>query len=150
MPSTSPVTSAGLWTSTPGQVKVLPLTGLDPVVGSGPSGFAIAVQGTSGPLFTTYSASGAVQCGPVSMGDSSFKPAGIVATPKGYLVVSSGVVRGQEVHSDCSLGPIFAIDAGPKDDMVRVAAGAAGYGVVWQDGAAKVPKRRLFGANFCD
>jgi hypothetical protein len=54
------------------------------------------------------------------------------------------------VHTDCTLGPLFTIDAGPNDGTVRLAAGAAGYGVVWQDTSANVPKRRLFGPNFCD
>ena len=142
---------AQLFTSSLAPVKQLPLSGQFPIVGSGPNGFAIAVRGNSGPQLTAFDPSGAVQCGPVSIGDSSFEPHNIVPTPKGYLVVSgSGSIRAQEVSADCTLGPLFTIDPGPSVDTVRVAAGAAGYGVVWYDGVAGVPKRRLFGPSFCD
>jgi hypothetical protein len=146
----SGASSTGLWTSALVSAKPLTLSGNNPVVGSGPSGFAIALQSSSGPQFSSFTVSGASLCSAVNIADSTFKPAGIVATPKGYLIVSSGSIRAQEVHTDCTLGPLFTIDAGPSDGTVRVAAGAAGYGVVWQDTSAGVPKRRFFGPNFCD
>jgi hypothetical protein len=152
--SSNPVPVAGLWSSALVEAKPLTISGNYPLVGSGPNGFGIAVQGTAGPQFYAFAASGTVQCGPVNIGDSNFVAGSIVPTPKGYLVVSPGqfasttVLRAQEVHADCTLGPIFTIDPGPAYN-VHAAAGAAGYGVVWVD-ATGLPKRRLFGANFCD
>jgi hypothetical protein len=139
---------AGFWTSALVEAKPLSVSGLYPIVGSGPNGIGIAVQGTTGPLFYEFATSGTTQCGPVNIGDSNFKPASVVPTPKGYLVVSSGTLRAQEVHADCTLGPIFTIDPGPAGN-IHAAAGAAGYGVVWVD-TTGAPKRHLFGANFCD
>jgi Putative metal-binding motif len=141
--------NAGLtYTGTPS----ITLTGSHPVVGSGSNGYAIAVSpsGTGSPQFYAYGATGLPVCGPVSIGDASFVPAAVVATPTGYLVASSGVVRVQEVRANCTLGALFTVDAGPGATNVGIAGSASGYGVVWQDPTTGAPKRHLFGPRFCN
>jgi hypothetical protein len=53
------------------------------------------------------------------------------------------------MRANCTPGVSFTVDAGPAG-KVGIAAGNKGYGVVWQDTSARVPKRRFFGPNFCD
>jgi hypothetical protein len=88
-------------------------------------------------------------CGPVNIADTSFVPTAIVATQSGYLVVSSGILRVQEILANCGLGQLFTVDPGPAAN-VTIAGSAAGYGIVWQDTNAAAPKRHLFGPNFCN
>ncbi len=128
------------------------VTGQTPVVGSGADGFAVAVTPAlagNAPAFYAFSATGAPICGPVTLADDHFVPAGIVATKTGYLVVSSGAVRVQEVLANCRMGALFTVDAGPARN-VSIAGSAAGYGVVWQDTLANVPNRHVFGPKFCN
>jgi hypothetical protein len=143
--------ASGIYNAALSSIKSLAF-GQFPRVGSGPNGFGFAVAGVSAndaPTFTAYSSTGTTQCGPVPFADKNFAPAGVVATPKGYLVVSSGTIRAQEVFADCSLGALFTLDAGPAT-AVSIAGSAAGYAVVWQDSAAKLPKLRLIGPKYCD
>jgi len=145
-----PVGAAALWSSTFATSKSLP-TAWDPKLASGSAGFAMvghpSASSTAWQL-SAFKADGSSQCGPVTL-PAGFVPASLVATPSGYLVLSSGVVKAQEVLANCSLGVTFSIDAGPATD-VNVAAGSAGYGVVWQDTTSATPKRRLFGPHYCD
>ncbi len=76
--------------------------------------------------------------------------AAITSTPNGDLILSDNIVRGLEVRSDCSLGSISSIDAGPKDSLIVAAIGSASYGVAWYDGSTNVPRRQLFGSRFCN
>jgi hypothetical protein len=127
----------------------LTLVGSKPVVAGGPNGFAVAVARAGSAALYTYAPTGTAVCGPVNIGDATFVPAAIVPTATGYLVVSSGVVRVQEVLAGCKLGQLFTVDAGPATN-VSIAGSAAGYGIVWQDTTAAEPKRHLFGPNFCN
>jgi hypothetical protein len=124
------------------------LTGKQPVVGSGPNGYAVAVAGAAFPSFYNFGPTGTLLCSS-GFADANFAPAAIVSTPTGYLVVSSGALRAIEVSADCKQGEFFAIDPGPAAN-VSIAGSAAGYAVVWQDTTAGVPKRHLFGPNFCN
>jgi hypothetical protein len=128
------------------------LMGGVPVVAAGSNGFASAIAGTLAtdqPRFYSFDAGGGALCSSVKFADKSFIPASMIATSRGYLVVSSGAVRVQEVFTDCTLGALFTVDLGPATN-VGIAGSAAGYGVVWQDTASADPKLRLFGPNFCD
>jgi hypothetical protein len=104
---------------------------------------------TNPPQFFAFGPSGAALCGPVNFADKNFVPAAVVATDKGYLVVSSGVLRAQEVLANCTLGALFTIDPGPTTD-VYLAGSATGYAVAWEDSNQSAAKRRLFGPHFCD
>jgi hypothetical protein len=120
-------------------------------MGSGPNGFAIAVRKGAGnqPEFYNYDDGGNASCGPVKFGDTTFTPSDIAGTADGYLVVSSGTtVRAQLIKPDCSLGPLFTVDAAAGSGT-RVSGGSAGYGVVWEAASSKV-KRRFFGPKFCN
>ncbi|HTA91022.1 MAG TPA: putative metal-binding motif-containing protein [Polyangiaceae bacterium] len=130
----------------------LNIAGLRPAIGSGPSGFAVAVTPTMAanpPQFYAFGPTGAAACGPVTFADKDFVPAAIVGTAKGYLVASSGSVRVQEILANCVIGSLFTVDAGPATN-VSIAGSATGYGLVWQDTTANVPKRRVFGPLFCN
>lgn len=144
--------AASVWNSSLSSKVPLKIAGAKAVTASGPNGFAIALTpATAGnlPQFYAFGPTGTALCGPVNLVDKDFAPDALVATDKGYLVVSSGVLRAQEVLSNCTLGALFTIDPGPVTD-VHIAGGASGYGVIWQDVNQSVPKRRLFGPHFCD
>ena len=129
----------------------VPITGKVPVVGSGANGFAIATSMASGaPQFYSFAANGTKQCGPVNLADKNFVPAAIVATAKGYLVVSAGTVRVQEVLANCAMGQLFTVDKGTAATDVAIAGSSTGYGVVWQDNTTARPMRRFFGPDFCN
>jgi hypothetical protein len=130
----------------------LPATGLYPSVASSANGIAIADRQdtTTAPSVQLFSPAGVSQCGPVPFADKSFEPTSVVATSKGYLIVSSGPLRVQEVFFDCSLGSSFTIDDVTDASDVHIAGSAAGYGVVWQDNVAHLPKARFFGPHYCD
>ena len=122
-----------------------------PEIASGPNGFALVGRpAPTSPVwqFYSYKPDGTSLCAPLDL-PADFVPASFVATPTGYLLVSSGAVRGQEVLSNCSLGLSFPIDPGPATD-VNIAGGSAGYGVVWQDTTKAIPMRRLIGPHYCD
>ncbi|HVY26076.1 MAG TPA: putative metal-binding motif-containing protein [Polyangiaceae bacterium] len=132
----------------PGDVVV---AGSTPIMGRGPNGFAIAVQKGAGkqPQFYSYDDGGNASCGPVNFGDTSFAPTDAIGTADGYLVVASGTtIRAQLIKPDCTLGPLFTVDAA-AGTYARVSGGTAGYGVVWEATANKV-KRRFFGPKFCN
>jgi hypothetical protein len=140
---------ASIFTSSLGSPASLSVAGNSPIMGAGPSGFAIAVEKASAqPEFYSFDGAGNASCGPVKFGDASFVPSDLVGTANGYLVVSSGsTVRAQQIKADCSLGQLFTVDAAAGDDT-RVSGGASGYGVVWY--ASGKVKRRFFGPKFCD
>jgi Putative metal-binding motif len=149
-----------LYSSTFGSPKSLSAPGRGAIVGASASGFAVAARAVSDsdpPNFYSFNASGAAVCGPVPFTDKAFAPVDLVATPKGYLVLSSGYgnlvaatqLKIQEVFSDCTLGALFTVDSGLADGA-QIAAGSAGYGVTWYDTTAKVPKARFFGPHYCD
>ncbi len=128
------------------------IKGTYPVLASGVGEFAVATRGgndSDRPLFHAVDLHGVLRCNAIPFADGSFIPSGIVATSGGYLIVSSGPIRVQEVFDDCSLGALFAVDSGPADH-VHISGSAAGYGVVWQDTATNTPKLRLFGPHYCD
>ncbi|MET0794275.1 MAG: putative metal-binding motif-containing protein [Polyangiaceae bacterium] len=127
----------------------LAVTGDAPVLASGRKGFLIATRAADGPRVWLFAPSGGSACGPVAFADESFIPESAVATSSGYLIVSSGKVRVQEVRNDCALGALFTLDAGPAS-LVSISGGAEGYGVVWDDTALNIAKRRFFGPNYCD
>jgi Putative metal-binding motif len=118
--------------------------------GPGPDGIAIVSIPTGGSTYqvTIVNTKNVHRCGPVEL-PANFVAADVVATPTGYLVISSGAVQAQVVNADCTLGLAFSIDSGPATD-VHVAGSEAGYGIVWQDTASASPKRRLLGPRFCD
>jgi Putative metal-binding motif len=127
--------------------------GYDSVVASGPNGFAVVNSPTSGDgslRFSAFGTNGAILCGPVSFPETGFYVSGVVATPKGYLVVSLATpLRVQEMLPNCAFGQLFTLDAGGSS-KTAIAGSAAGYGIVWQDSATTVLKRRVIGPNFCD
>lgn len=143
---------ASVYSATLGMPAALVVSGTSPVMGRGPSGFAIAVQKGAGnqPEFYSYDDGGNASCGPVKFADSSFVPTDAVGTADGYVVVGgkSGTIRAQLIKHDCSLGPLFTVDA-TGGNYARISGGAAGYGVVWEAASQKV-KRRFFGPNLCD
>jgi hypothetical protein len=142
---------ASVYSATFGSPGSLVVSGFSPVMGSGPNGFAIAVRKGAGnqPEFYNYDDGGNASCGPVKFGDTTFTPSDIAGTADGYLVVSSGTtVRAQLIKPDCSLGPLFTVDAAAGSGT-RVSGGSAGYGVVWEAASSKV-KRRFFGPKFCN
>ncbi len=144
--------SVAIWDAALSAATPVSVVGQAPVLGSSASGFAVALAPAvtgNPPQFYAFGATGTALCGPVNLADSSFLPAAIVATPEGYLVVSSGALRVQEMLGNCTLGVLFTVDAGPAAS-VGIAAGNNGYGVVWQDMSAGVPKRRFFGPHYCD
>jgi hypothetical protein len=144
--------SLAIWDASLSTSKALSVVGQAPILGAGPSGFAVALAPAvagNAPQFYAFGPSGSPVCGPVDLADKSFIPTAIVASPKGYLVVSSGALRVQEMLANCTPGASFTVDAGPAS-KVGIAAGNKGYGIVWQDTSAGVPKRRFFGPNFCD
>ncbi len=143
---------AAIYSATLSKLTTLNVPGKGPIVGAGHNGFAIAVAGATGadkPQFYVFAANGTATCGPIAFADSTFKPSDIVPTPKGYLVASSGAIRVQEIAADCTIGGLSAI-AQVNASGVKLAAGASGYGMVWQDETGNLPRRRLFGPNFCD
>lgn len=148
----SSAASVAIWDASLSSSTPVSVVGKAPILGSGPSGFAVALAPAvagNAPQFYAFGPSGNALCGPVDLADKSFVPAAIVATPKGYLVVSSGALRVQEMLANCAPGVSFTVDAGPTG-KVGIAVGNKGYGVVWDDASANVPKRRFFGPNFCD
>jgi Putative metal-binding motif len=123
----------------------------DAELASGSKGFAMIGHLTSSSTawqFSNFGLDGTSICGPLTL-PAGFTPADLVATPTGYLVVSSGAVRVQEVLANCTLGVAFPLDPGPATD-VHISGGVAGYGVVWQDTASASPEQRLFGPHYCD
>jgi hypothetical protein len=131
------------------------LAGVEPIVTAGPAGFAVGVSAASSadlPQFYTFTAAGAPLCGPVKFADQMFVPGAMVATGSGYLVVSTGVVRVQELSSDCKPGALFTIDSASGGDNVGIAGSSTGYGVVWQRnaGTTVTPMQRIFGPHYCD
>jgi len=151
--SSSNTAVASAWNSALAAPVSIKIAGQLPALGAGPNGYAIAtpptVAGTP-PQFYAFSTTGAAACGPVNLADKNFTPAAIVGTAKGYLVVSSGVVRVQEVLANCTMGSLFTVDTGGTATKVGIAGSATGYGLVWQDEGAGFPKRRLFGPDFCN
>lgn len=144
-----------IWSATLGSPKSLKLAGVEPIVSAGPSGFAVAVSGATAedlPQFYTFTTLGAPLCGPVKFADTAFVPGAMVATGTGYLVVSTGVVRVQELSPDCTPGSLFTIDSASGSDNVGIAAGSASVGVVWQRnaGITVTPMQRVFGPHYCD
>jgi hypothetical protein len=131
----------------------IPAIGRRPTVGSGPDSFAFAANGTAAdslPLFQILDpAQGTVVCGPVTFADAEFSPEALIGTDRGYLVVSRGHLRAQEIGPDCTPRALFEIDPG-NGSGVRIAHGNAGFTVVWQDTSLGAPKFRQFGENFCD
>jgi Putative metal-binding motif len=150
--SGSSAASVAMWDASLSSSTAISVVGQAPILGSSPNGFAVALAPAvtgKAPQFYAFGPSGSPLCGPVDLADASFVPAAIVATPKGYLVGSSGALRIQEMLANCTPGVAFTVDAGPVSN-VGIAAGNKGYGVVWQDTSAGVPKRRFFGPNFCN
>jgi len=152
--STSSV-SASTWNASLGGAVALTVSGKAPIVGSGPYGFAIAVRPASSanpPQFYAFGPTGTALCGPVNIADKSFVPSAIVGTANGYLVISSGVIRVQEILANCTVGQLFTVDSQGLAAVgsAGIAGSAAGYGVVWQDTVSSTPKSRFFGPNFCD
>jgi Putative metal-binding motif len=143
---------AGIWSSNL-SAHTQVSNGYDSVVASGQNGFAVVNSPTNsdGALrFTAFENNGTVLCGPVSFPDASFYVSGVVATPKGYLVVSlAGDLRVQEILPNCVFGQFFTVGT-ERSRYTAIAGSATGYGVVWQDDATNVLKRRMFGPNFCD
>jgi len=133
-------------------LKKLTDYGSFPRVASSAHGIGLAYRASDSvaPNAQLFSPSGVSQCGPLPFADKSFKPASMVATSKGYLIVSLGPVRVQEVFFDCSLGSSFTVDEVTDVSDVHIAGSAAGYGVVWQDNVAHLPKARFFGPKYCD
>jgi hypothetical protein len=148
--STNLLAGAKIWSSTLGSPTSLAISGRAPVVGSGASGFGIAVtQDNTRPTFYAFNSAGSALCGPSGFADANFAPAAVVSTPTGYLVASSGAgLRVQEIHSDCSEGQVFTIDAAAVAN-VTMDGGKAGYGVSWTD-AAYASHVQLFGPRFCE
>jgi hypothetical protein len=145
-------TKATIYSATLGSPASFTVSGISPVIGRGPSGFAIAVQKGAGnqPEFYSYDDGGNASCGPVKFADSSFVPTDAVGTADGYVVVGgkSSAIRAQLIKPDCSLGPLFTVDA-TGGNYARISGGAAGYGVVWEAASQKA-KRRFFGPKLCD
>jgi len=121
---------------------------------NGAGGFAVvatqAADSGKAPEFSVFDGSGKKRCGPVPFADKTFMPAAVVGSDAGYLVLSSGQLKAQFILPDCTVSSAFVVDSGVSDQDVRVAVGAAGYGVVWQDGTTQMPKFRAFGPHFCD
>jgi hypothetical protein len=142
---------ASLYSTTFGSPATISVPGISPVLGRGPNGFAIAVSIASNkPKFYSYDEGGGAKCDGIPFGDTSFDPDDIVGTADGYVVVSGGTsIRGQQISSDCTLGPIFSIDSS-AGDSVRISGGASGYGVIWETATGSKLKRRLFGNRFCN
>ena len=117
---------------------------------SSPNGFAMVGQppSTTTWQFSSFKLDGTSVCAAVDL-PASFVPGSLVATPTGYLVISSGAVKAQEILANCSLGVSFDIDPGPASD-VHAASGPDGYGLVWQNTDTGIPMRRLFGSRYCD
>jgi hypothetical protein len=131
-------------------VNPIGITGVHAVVGSTASTFAIVTQQVSGkPKFALFDGNGKSKCGPVEIGDATFVPSAVAGGDSGFLVVSSGHVRGQVISGSCTPGPIFEIDSGSASES-RVAAGKRGYAVVWSDATTALPWRRFFGSRICN
>jgi Putative metal-binding motif len=142
-------TGAGIWGSNL-MAHTQVNDGYYSVVASGPNGFAVVNSPTTSggaSRFTAFRNSGAILCGPVSFADTGFFASGVVATPNGYLVVSLGDLRVQEMLPNCAFGQLFSLDTGGSY-YTAIAGSATGYGIVWQD--SNVLKRRMIGPNFCD
>lgn len=130
-----------------------PYQGSQPVVGSGPNGYAVALgpgSSADSPSFYLYSGTGTAQCGPAKLGAMGMRPTSVVAAPNGYLVTLQGSGGGlvvQEIRADCSLGYLFAADA-TGGSNAHIAGGTTGYAVVWDgSGGGQI---RNFGLHFCD
>ena len=138
-----------LWSSDLTTKTALPSL-YDVKLASTSNGFALVGHENASTVqqFSSFKLDGTSVCGPLDL-PASFVPASLVATPKGYLVISSGAVKAQEILANCTLGVSFDIDPGPASD-VHAASGPDGYGVVWQNTTTEVPMRRLFGSRYCD
>lgn len=124
---------------------------LNSVAAGGSAGFAVAQQvAPQGTTFTisSYSNAGSLLCGPVTL-PANFIPASIAATSNGYVAVSTDL-QFQEFLPGCQLGMLFKVEPnGAGSKSVEVAAGSAGYGVVWADSLG-TPRLRLFGPRYCN
>jgi len=144
-----PTSDASLWSADLTTSKVLPSV-FDVKLASSSTGFAMVGRPTQDGVwqFSSFKLDGTTVCAPLDL-PASFVPASLVATPTGYLVISSGAVKAQEILANCSLGVSFDIDPGPASD-VHTASGPDGYGLVWQNTDTGIPMRRLFGSRYCD
>jgi hypothetical protein len=141
---------ATAWNASFASPASLTVNGSSPALGSGPDGFAIAVKGVAGtqPTFYSYDNNGGGKCAAVKFGDGTFAPSSIVGTSTGYFVLSEDTkLRGQQIRSDCTVGPLFTIDAAANASYSHVSGGTAGYGVVWANDIEV--RARFFGPLFC-
>jgi Putative metal-binding motif len=127
-------------------------TGWEPQFAVGPNGFAVISETSSQSgvwQVSTFTPDGTLICAPRNASvRKGFIPAGITATPTGYLVISS-TLQLQEILTDCTSGVQLSVDDANATD-IHITSGASGYGVVWQDASTLVPKRRLIGPHYCD
>ena len=144
-----PQSDLTLWSSDLANSTELP-SYFEAKLASGSSGFALVGRPKDGGIwqFSSYKLDGTSQCGPLNL-PPAFLPASLVSTPNGYLVISSGALRAQEVLANCTLGVTFDIDPGPASD-VHAASGANGFGIVWQNTTTGIPMRRVFSSRYCD
>lgn len=136
------------------ETQVLGASGRNGQVTAGANGgFAITLRGDADgerPVFYNYKADGTYLCPPFSFADVDFEPAGVVATPTGYLIIAKGQLRAQEFLNTCKFGHSFSIPDSHLAADVHIAGGSQGYGVVWSDVSTGHIKRRIFGTKYCN
>jgi hypothetical protein len=119
-------------------------------------GFVILWAGAGNKIYLReVKVDGSQQCATVSKTFTNFKPEQMVATSRGYLAVSSAAktIQGQEILPGCKWGGVLpTIGTSVGDAHARIAAGTAGFAVIWDDEPEyeKSIYTRTFGPNFCD